>query len=382
MTALKIVAVVVGAFIVLSVLVSAIETVVLPRLGFTRITRVVFAVMHRVLVHKRTERTAQSRVLYAPASLVCLPLVWMLSITVGFGLIFWGLHAGSMPFSMEISGSSLFTLGFSKPDRTGLVWLTFIEATIGLGLVALLISYLPTIYSAYNERVKGILVLRALAGNPPDATTFLVNLNRVQSHQTGTVWTGICSWIIEIEQSHCSFPALCYFPEQANEQSWVASMGTVLDGAALEATLDEHSEGILGSNLALAYGVPALVKIGRAASLPLDPPPNVEDLLAGVDERTADISWTRAAFDEATDALVTGGVIERPGAPDAAWRKFAVIRAAYDRALCGLAGLTEAAPAPRTTDRPATVGRPRLFGQGPVKVVWPAAPPGETRLET
>jgi len=369
---LRIAAVVVGASIALAVLVSAIETVVLPRSGFTRITRVVFAVMHRVLVHPRSALTARSRELYAPASLVSLPLVWMLSITVGFAFIFWGLHAGSFPFSIEISGSSLFTLGFSKPDKTGLVWLTFIEATIGLGLVALLISYLPTIYSAYNERVKGILVLRALAGQPPDATDLLVNLSRIQS-ETGGVWNNICTWIIDIEQSHRSFPALCYFPEQTAGQSWVASLGTVLDSAALEVALDEHAEGIAGSRLALTYGIPAVVRIGRAASLPLDAPTNLEDLLASGEDRTGDISWTRAEFDEATDALVTGGVVERPADPGAAWPKFAAIRAGYDRALCGLAGLTGAVAAPRTTDRPAVVGRPRLFGQRPVRVVWPEA---------
>ena len=49
-----------------------------------------------------------------------------------------------------------FTLGFAKPDGPGLIWLTFVEATIGLGIVALLISYLPTLYTAYSAREQGV----------------------------------------------------------------------------------------------------------------------------------------------------------------------------------------------------------------------------------
>ena len=45
-------AVVFGAVLVGSVLISALETVMLPRDGFTRIARSVFAVADRVLVHR------------------------------------------------------------------------------------------------------------------------------------------------------------------------------------------------------------------------------------------------------------------------------------------------------------------------------------------
>jgi hypothetical protein len=99
------------------------------------------------------------RSLFAPVSLVSLPLVWMLLSTVAFTFVFWGVGGSSFSQAFTHSGSSLFTLGFSEPTGVGRIWLTFIEATIGLGLVALLIGYLPTIYTAYNEPEKGIHVL-------------------------------------------------------------------------------------------------------------------------------------------------------------------------------------------------------------------------------
>ena len=110
------------------------------------------------------------RALYAPVSLVSLPLVWMILMVVAFTFVFWGTGTLTFQQAFEISASSLTTLGFSEPDGTGRIWLAFIEATIGLGLVALLISYLPTIFTAYNGREKGIIRLRPIAGAPPSAT--------------------------------------------------------------------------------------------------------------------------------------------------------------------------------------------------------------------
>ncbi|HEY2300252.1 MAG TPA: hypothetical protein VGH66_00080 [Acidimicrobiales bacterium] len=161
MTLLHVLSVVVGVVLAVAIVGSALQTVVLPRRGFTRMTRFVFAVVHRILVHRRDKASNREllRSLFAPVSLVSLPLVWMLLSTVAFTFVFWGVGGSSFSQAFTHSGSSLFTPGFSEPTGVGRIWLTFIEATIGLGLVALLIGYLPTIYTAYNEREKGIHVL-------------------------------------------------------------------------------------------------------------------------------------------------------------------------------------------------------------------------------
>jgi len=158
-----------GIIIVLATLISALETVVLPRERFAHIGRFVFAVVGRPLIRKwrNKEREANRRALYAPVALVSLPLVWMIVVTTGFSFINWGTGKESPLRAFEVSGSSLFTLGFAEPNGVGRIWLSFIEATIGLGLVALLIGYLPTIYAAHHEREKGINVLRPFAGAPP-----------------------------------------------------------------------------------------------------------------------------------------------------------------------------------------------------------------------
>ncbi len=371
----QVAAVAVGTLVTLGVLVSALETVVLPRKGFTRIARCVFALADRVLIHhwRSPNREAHLRTLYAPIALVSMPLVWMLSVAIGFSFIFWGIGSGSVAHSFELSGSSLTTLGFSSPVGSARIWLTFVEAIIGLGLVALLIGYLPTIYSAHAGRDKGINLLRPFAGTPPSPVTLVRNLHRVGNLDNPELWRAAADGVLNVEQSHRAFPALCYFPDPPDE-SWVASLGSLLDGAALLVSAgrylvdpDATSES-KGPILTLAYGIPALGRIAVAIDLPVEPTMLPADLLRRSGP-PPDISVRR---DEYVAALADlGDVVAVPDdAVDLAWSRFAWLRSGYDRALRGLAGLTLATPAPWTTDRPALVGRPRILSGRFLTVDW------------
>lgn len=373
-----------GMVLVGSVLVSALETVVLPRNTFTRISRATFAVVNRVLVHdgRNRERSTHLRGLYAPVALVSLPLVWMLAVITGFTFIFWGAGAGTWQKSFEVSGSSVTTLGFSAPSGSLRTWISFVEAIIGLGLVALLISYLPTIYAAHHDREKGIRTLKPFAGSPASAVGLLVNLDRFHALDNADLWRTASSWLLELDQTHSSFPALCYFPESDDTQSWVATVGSLLDAGALLLSAnpirlsDNTAIAHQGPMIVLANGVPTVIDIGRAAGLPIGPPVPLVELLPDGSGAPPAISVTREEYLEALDRLA--GVIAVPADErEEAWLRFAAVRASYDRALRGLAGLTLSTRAPWTTDRPAVVGRPRLVTRKPISVDWslpPAAP--------
>jgi hypothetical protein len=373
----KVVAIVVGLLIVGAVLVSAVETVVLPRNSFTRITRATFAVTNRLMVHRwhNRARGKNLRALYGPVALVSLPLVWMLTVIIGFSLLFWGFDAGTLERSFEISGSSVTTLGFAAPTGGLRSWTSFIEAIIGLGLVALLISYLPTIYAAHHDREKGISTLRPFTGTPASGVDMLATLHTFDAIDNPDLWRSAMQWLLELDQTHCSFPALCYFPETSSEQSWVASVGALLDAGSLllsggaSSLTGETAVRLQGPLLMLAHGIPTVSEIGRASGLPIPPPVRLAQLLPEAAQPPPPISVTRTEFDAAIDRLadvLPDAVADR----DAAWRRFAWARSSYDQALRGLAGLTLATPAPWTTDRPAAVGRPRLVTNKPIKVDW------------
>jgi len=228
---LHILSVVFGSALVATVLLSALQTVVLPKGGLTGLTRFVFASADRMFIRRRglPARFGWSG-LYAPVSLVMLPLAWATLVTIGFGFIFWGFDAGTVSDSVAVSGSSLFTLGFVKPGPDGLVVLTFLEALIGLGLVALLISFLPTLYSAYSDREKGVGLMGPLFGVDPSAIELLRRTNTGRAMASPTIWGPVSSWFASLEQSHTAFPSLSSFPPQIPDRSWPCSRSTTTAG--------------------------------------------------------------------------------------------------------------------------------------------------------
>jgi hypothetical protein len=319
--------------------------------------------------------------LYAPVALVSLPLVWMLSMVVAFTFIFWGTGSLTWQRSFEIAGSSLTTLGFAEPSGGGRIWLAFIDATIGLGLVALLISYLPTIYAAYNGREKGIIRLRPISGAPPSVVILLLTLQRIGALGNMEFWHNQSEWILDIEQTHTAFPILTYFPETHRDHSWVATIGTLLDAAALVVSSSETQVGESfqdiekGPMMVLVYGMPAFVRVARAASIPIGEPMGIAEVSGHFSEPAPPITITRAEYDEVMAPLapLLGVAADRT---EEGWRRFAWIRSSYEPAVRSLAGLTFAYPAPWTTDRAARVGRPRFLRRRVIEVDWTAGVSG------
>ena len=351
----------------------------MPRNGFTRIARFVFAVVDRVLVRqwRNQGRRDNLRALYGPVALVSLPLVWMLLATFGFAFVFWGIaehHTAQQAF--EISGSSLFTLGFAEPHGIGpdLAHLRRGDhrARPGRPLDRVPADHLRRPPPA-REGDQRAAALRRHAPGPGRPAWQPVPAGRLDNPE---LWRTAANWMLDLDQTHSAFPALCYFPESSPEQSWVASVGSMLDAAALLLSTSDLSEGhageaIKGPMLALAYGMPTLVRIAQSAGLPVKTSDVLLSLVAhaAASDDPPPIAISRDEYDAALDQLeALFSVAENDR--EVAWREFAWIRSGYDLALRSLAGLTLAHDAPWTTDRAADVGRPRLFGQRPIHVTW------------
>jgi hypothetical protein len=383
MIVLHILSIAFGAAIAAAILGSALKTVVLPQEGFPRVSQAVFALVHRLLVRgwDNPTRPSSLRGLYAPVALVSLPLVWMVALAIGFSFIFLGIDSLGWQRAFEDSMSSLTTLGFSEPTGSFRIVIAFIEATIGLGVVALLISYLPTIYSAYNSREKGINLLSPLAGVPPNVSDLLQTLHRTGALDTQDFWRRQSDWIVEAEQTHTAFPILTFFPEAHQNRSWVATVGVVLDAAALVVSASEAHVGPIltdrekGPLTALVYGMPAIDRIARAANIPLPPPSSLPDIADHTGQPAPSVSISRQEYLDTLTA-VGDAIGFSGGREEEAWRRFAWLRANYDQPLRALAGLTHGVPAPWTTDRPARVGRPRFLRRRPLPVDWSDPPRG------
>jgi hypothetical protein len=339
-----VVAFLVGVFVIGATVFSAIVTFVLPRAANTRISRFVFVVVRLALdrlapVSRPYEMRDRVFAMQAPLSLLSLPAVWLVLIVLAFSAIYFAL--GESPRDAIItSGSSLLTLGFDRPTRLSAILFSFLEAAIGLGLLALLISYLPTIYAAFSRREILVAMLEALAGTPPAASEMLRREHRIGGlDRLDNVWISWREWFADIEESHTSIAALIFFRSPDPHRSWITAAGCVLDSASIYASsLDVPRSP--DCQLCIRGGYVALQRIADFFNYPYNPNPKPGD----------PISIDRSEFDDVWAELVAAGLPMRAD-QDQAWRDFSGWRVNYDAVLLFLAGITAAPIAKWSSDR-------------------------------
>ena len=105
-----------GLWLVGAVLLSALRTVVVPRGERPVLTGLVFLTLRRALDlplrHASAERRERILGRYAPAALVLLAGTWAVLVIIGFTPVHWALGDLSWMEALQVSGSSLTTLGF------------------------------------------------------------------------------------------------------------------------------------------------------------------------------------------------------------------------------------------------------------------------------
>lgn len=344
---IKLIAVLVGCWIVLFTLQSAVRMLVLPRNDNVWLTRMLFRFVLNMI---RTEMRATGKMTYdrrdrhmaffAPVTLMLLPVVWLFLISIGYAPIYWALGYGDIYQSYLFSGSSLLTLGFAPVTDWATMLLSFSEATIGLILIAMMIAYLPTMYSAFSEREKYVALLEIRAGDPPDAVTLLTRAYRNQGFNELTdLWRDWEQYFVQLEESHTSLSPLIFFRSPRAHRSWVTASGAVLDAIALtDSVIDEERD--FSAVVCLRAGYVALQGIAEFFRYPYNPNPQPTD----------PISISRDEFDEAYNALRDAGlpvVADR----EQAWLDFKGWRVNYDEVLLMLARMTMAPYAPWSSDR-------------------------------
>jgi hypothetical protein len=334
---------------------SAIRTFVLPRGAAPFVTRGVFVGLRSGFnLAARAARTYEGRdsvmALYGPIGLLMLPAAWMLMVLAAFTAMFHALGVRGFERAFEMSGSSLFTLGYVRPDDLAGNVFAFLEAATGLTLLGLLIAYLPTIYGAFSRRETQVAQLEVRAGNPPSGTHVLVQAQRMERfHLLDDFWRAWQLWFTELEETHTSLGVLSFFRSPVGHRSWVTASGAVLDAASLRlAALDMPFDPEAG--ICVRAGFFALRAVCDYFAIPYDPDPHPGD----------PISITKEEFLDACDELVEAGLPVRADR-EAAWLDFTGWRVNYDVPLLSLASFVMTPYAPWSSDRSFRFRRARGF---------------------
>jgi hypothetical protein len=338
MIILQIVLVILGALLVCWVFLSAARTFVVPRGHRQALTSFVFRgtrVLFDFMARRQPTYAEKDRVMafYAPLTLLLMVPIWLLLTGTGYSLIYWALGIRPWTEAFITSGSSLLTLGYASFDSFLFHLLSFSEAVIGLMLVAMLIAYLPTMYSAFSRREMAVALLEVRAGWPPTAPELLWRLYGMDTNaaERKEFWHSWEQWFTELDENHTSLAALVFFRSPRPGLSWVISAGVVLDAAALDLALLD--DGWLPTKaVTIRAGFLALRRIADFFKLPHEADPHFPE---------NPISVTRAEFDAACARLEAQG-LHLKADRDLAWQNFGGWRVNYDETLNALARLTMA----------------------------------------
>ena len=266
------------------VLLDAFQTIILPRraTGRLRLTRAFYAATWRPWVfftkRLRDPRKRESAFsYYGPLSLICLLVVWASVMVVGFALIYYALgspfidvsQVPSFQSDLYVSGTTIFTLGLGDvtPHSAWARKIIILESGIGLGFLAVVMGYFPVLYSAFSRREVSISLLDARAGSPPTALELL----RRHAYEGGDTALSLLlleweRWSAELLESHISYPLLCYFRSQHNNQSWISALTAVLDTSAL-LIADVQSQEARQAQLTFAMARHAMIDLSQIFSL-------------------------------------------------------------------------------------------------------------------
>ncbi len=317
---------------------AIVRTLIIPRPERVWLTSTLFEAARRLTaavaaMSDDPERRHRLRGTFAPVVLIMLPVVWSLGLMISFAFIFAGLGVDSPVGALELSGSSLTTLGFVAAPSTAIRLVAIVEALFGLAVVALMIGFLPTLYGTFSRREVAVARLTTRAGEPPRPADFLARLDAIGSlDDIGELWSDWEDWFAELGETHTTFPALIYFRSATVGRSWLSAAEAALDTAAfVRATHLAPTRG--QADTMIRAGYLALRAIADFYRVEPEVGPGQFDGLA----------IARADFDSIVTELAARGMTVGVDL-DEAWVAFAGWRVNYDRAVVGLRELIGDAP--------------------------------------
>ncbi|MBV8223142.1 MAG: two pore domain potassium channel family protein [Candidatus Eremiobacteraeota bacterium] len=282
---------------------------------------------------------------FAPFMLVALLVAWLIGLLVGYGLIFYALRAHTQPEvhsftdAIYFAGASLLTIGFGDIVATGHVtrMLTLAAGATGLALFALTISFTFSIFGSFQKREIFVVMMGGRAGAPPSGVTLLETASKFRLYDDlAQALREAESWAASVLESHLAYPILMYFRSSHDDESWIGTLGAILDASTLLLTLTESP--LVGqAKLFHIMGVHLVRDLAHYFHIPEE----------------ADVGIERSEFDQACAALTAAGWTIRDD--DAAWASFRENRARYAGPLNEMARFWAIPPSRWIGDR-STIG--------------------------
>jgi len=344
-TAVRTVAAVIGALLVLTAWASIVGTVIVPRPFSSWLTRWVdrsVSGVFRLVASSISDFKRRDRALAAQAATVLIAqlVAWLGIAFLGYALLLWPFDREGITSAFTSSGSSMFTLGFEVPVSAVPAGIVFTAAATGLVIVTLQIAYLPALYAAFNRRETEVALLNGRAGVPSWGPELLARTH----YALGTGVSSIDTlpdlygqwerWAADVAESHSTYLPLVRFRSPRPLSSWVTALLAVLDSAALMLVLSPKSAPVVPARLCLRGGFLCFNQIARAMGIDV---PEEPDVAAGI----------KLTYQEFLDGVERMRKVDFPIEvdPKEAWPEFVGWRVNYEQAAYAVADSVNAVPA-------------------------------------
>jgi hypothetical protein len=363
----RVVFAVIGGLLVLTSVSSVTATLIVTRSVSNRLTRWVDKVVdgaYQVVVgrladaqgdsdeQRRAAYLRRDRLLATQAATILLTQLaaWLIVAYVGFALLLWPFAGRGVVSAFIDAGSSLFTLGFAVPSGAVPAVIVFLAAAVGLVILTLQIAYLPTLYAAFNRRETEVALLNARGGFPawgPEllARTFYGLGSGSTLDTMPELYAQWERWASDVAESHTTYLPLVRFRSPGGLSSWVTSLLSVLDSAALFLALSPEAAPEVPARLCLRSGFVCFTRVARAMGF----------TIADEADPETGISLT---YDEFLDAVARMRKVDFPieREPEKAWPDFVGWRVNYERAAYAVAAAVSAVPAKWSGPRRNAIG--------------------------
>lgn len=340
-----------GILTIVAVLNDVFQSVIVPR-AVGRRWRISFFVWRAMwklwpelswkLYPKDDDRREDFLAVFAPFTLVFLLVIWAAGVIVGYGFIFWGLRGGLVPAvhtlgqALYYSGTSALTVGYGDfvGKSAGTRFFSIASAMSGLALFSITTAYLFSLFGNFQTREQFVVGVGARAGTPPSGVNLLCIAGYSETRDDiPSLMMDAQRWTAQLMETHLAYPVLAFFRSSHDYESWVGTLGTLLDAATLLMTT---VDGARNGQARIFYN------LGRHAAGDLS-------RYFRLDGDAGNAGVERAEFDRACDRLEAAGYALRDR--EDAWKRFAELRSTYAGHLNAMAAFFQIPPLQWVGDR-------------------------------
>ena len=229
-----------------------------------RIARNLYRVLWRpwrAIASGRKPSTADTMLgVFGPLALILQLVTWTIGLLFGYALLEWAVASGSFA-GRVFSSSGLFLSAGAADGGYGLRAVDLLEAATGVGVLFIVIGYMPSVYGAFSRREIAVSQFAPRAGSPPAAGALLRNVfGRQQWRELERELRAWEEWAAELMETQLSYPVLGYYRSQHVNQNWLAALTAMVDVAAfVKATAPEGK--VVAADVTYAIGRHALADL-------------------------------------------------------------------------------------------------------------------------